>query len=125
MKLLVVEDEARIASFLRKGFTSRGYGVDCAATGNEALEHALDGTAYDVMLLDLGLPDLDGLEVLARLRARGWRIPVVVLTARAEDRERSLALGVKDFLVKPVPFRELEARVRACADLGDDREVHL
>jgi two-component system copper resistance phosphate regulon response regulator CusR len=125
LRLLVVEDEERIASFLHKGFTSRGYSVDCVATGSEALAHALDGSTYHLLLLDLGLPDLDGLEVLERLRARGCRVPVIVLTARSEDRDRTLALGVDDFLVKPVPFAELLALVRARTELGDDREPHL
>ncbi len=114
MKLLVVEDEARIAAFLEKGLTAHGYAVEWAATGAEALRL---GVAPDVALviLDLKLPDLDGLDVLAGLRERGAMMPVLILSARAQldDRVRGLDLGADDYLAKPFAFEELLAKVRA------------
>lgn len=114
MKLLVVEDEERIASFLHKGLTAHGYAVEWASTGGEALRL---GTSPDIALviLDLKLPDLDGLEVLAKLREQGVTVPVLILSARAQvaDRVRGLELGADDYLMKPFAFEELLARVRA------------
>ena len=114
MRLLVVEDEARIASFLVRGLRAQGYAVEHVATGEEALAGARD-PELDLMILDLGLPDIDGTEVLRRLRERGTRLPVLVLTARGEvgDRVESLDLGADDYLVKPFAFDELLARIRA------------
>jgi len=114
VKLLVVEDEERIASFLDKGLTAHGYAVEWASTGAEALRL---GTGPDVALviLDLKLPDLDGFEVLAGLREQGVTVPVLILSARAQvaDRVRGLDLGADDYLAKPFAFDELLARVRA------------
>jgi DNA-binding response OmpR family regulator len=114
VKLLVVEDEARIAAFLKKGLTAHGYAVEWASTGAEALRLAV---APDIALviLDLKLPDLDGLDVLAGLRERGAMMPVLILSARGEvdDRVRGLDLGADDYLAKPFAFEELLARVRA------------
>jgi DNA-binding response OmpR family regulator len=114
MKLLVVEDEARIAAFLAKGLTAHGYAVEWASTGAEGLRL---GVAPDVglVILDLKLPDLDGLEVLAGLRERGSMVPVLILSARGrvDDRVRGLDLGADDYLAKPFAFEELLARVRA------------
>jgi two-component system, OmpR family, response regulator len=114
MKLLVVDDEERIASFLHKGLTACGYAVERASTGAEALRR---GTGPDIALviLDLKLPDLDGLDVLAALRERGVTIPVLILSARAQiaDRVSGLDLGADDYLAKPFAFEELLARVRA------------
>jgi DNA-binding response OmpR family regulator len=114
MRLLVVEDEARIASFLVRGLRAQGYAVDHVATGGEALSGARD-PELDLMILDLGLPDMDGTEVLRRVRESGSRLPILVLTARGEvgDRVESLDLGADDYLVKPFAFDELLARVRA------------
>jgi two-component system, OmpR family, response regulator len=114
MRLLVVEDEARIASFLVKGLSAQGYGVDAATTGSEALARARD-PGLDLVILDLGLPDVDGLEVLRQLRREGWQLPVIILTARAgvEGLVEGLALGADDYLTKPFAFDELVARVRA------------
>ena len=112
MTLLIVEDEDRIASFLIKGLTARGYCVDHAASGGEAVERLTSGM-YDLVLLDLGLPDLNGLEVLRRLRSSGITVPVIVLTARRDAREEGLALGADDFLVKPLSFADLLDRVHA------------
>jgi DNA-binding response OmpR family regulator len=112
MKLLLVEDEPRIASFLIKGLTARGFSVDHAATGSEGLELAGED-GVDLMLLDLGLPDIDGLEVLRDVRARGLTFPVIILTAREGDREAGLRLGADEFLVKPLAFSRVLEHVRA------------
>lgn len=112
--ILVVEDEELIASFLEKGLRAHGYGVVWVRNGREALERsALEDIS--LVILDLGLPDLDGLEVLRGLRERGNTVPVLVLSARARvaDRVQGLNLGADDYLVKPFAFEELLARVRA------------
>lgn len=111
----MVEDEDRIARFLAKGLRTQGYEVDCVGTGAEALARATaDKAAYDLAVLDLGLPDLDGLDVLRGLRERGVLMPVIVLTARTEptDRAQASELGASDYLLKPVPFGEFLGRVR-------------
>jgi DNA-binding response OmpR family regulator len=115
MRVLVVEDEMRIAGFLVKGLTASGYRVDHSATGTEALSRLCDEGDYDLVLLDLGLPDLDGLEVLSTLRARGMTMPVIVLTARQPDREEGVRRGADEYLVKPLAFQELLKRVQALA----------
>jgi DNA-binding response OmpR family regulator len=114
VKLLVVEDEERIASFLDKGLTAHGYAVEWASTGAEALRLGA-GPDIALVILDLKLPDLDGLEVLAKMREQGVTVPVLILSARAQvaDRVRGLELGADDYLMKPFAFEELLARVRA------------
>ena len=114
MKLLVVEDEDRVASFLVKGLRANGYGVDWVSTGRDALRRAVDADVC-MVILDLGLPDLDGLEVLESLRKRGATVPVLVLSARGRvnDRVKGLDLGADDYLAKPFAFEELLARIRA------------
>jgi DNA-binding response OmpR family regulator len=114
MRLLVVEDEARIASFLVKGLSDQGYCVECVATGAAALERGRD-PELDLLILDLGLPDMDGLEVLRELRKEGRWLPVIIVTARGEveDRVEGLNIGADDYLTKPFAFDELLARVRA------------
>jgi len=114
MKILVVEDEARIASFLLKGLRAEGYVVEHATTGSEALAIARNSD-LSLVVLDLGLEDLDGTDVLRRLRAAGSYVPVVVLTARGDiaDRVDTLDLGADDYLTKPFAFAELVARIRA------------
>jgi two-component system, OmpR family, response regulator len=114
MKILVVEDEDRIASFLDKGLTAYGFVVERVATGRAALAAGCD-PEFDLAILDLGLPDLDGIEVLRRWRREGNEVPVIVLTARdkVSDRIRGLDLGADDYLPKPFAFKELLARVRA------------
>jgi two-component system response regulator MprA len=115
MKLLVVEDETRIASFLRRGLSDQGYQVECVGTGAEALERGRDPD-LDLLILDLGLSDMDGLDVLRKLRGEGRRVSVLILTARGEVRDRveGLNLGADDYLTKPFEFHEFLARVRAC-----------
>jgi DNA-binding response OmpR family regulator len=112
MKVLVVEDEGKIASFIVKGLSSAGYETEHVTTGGEAVERAADA---DVMVLDLGLPDTDGLDVIRAIRERDLETQVIVLTARAEltDRVLGLELGADDYLVKPFAFEELLARIRA------------
>ncbi len=114
MKLLVVEDEERVASFLVKGLRAHGYGVEWVSTGHEALRRAVDAD-ISLVILDLGLPDLDGLKVLESLRERGGTVPVLVLSARGrvDDRVKGLDLGADDYLAKPFAFEELLARIRA------------
>jgi DNA-binding response OmpR family regulator len=114
VKLLVVEDEQRVASFLVKGLRAHGYGVEWVSTGRDALQRAADADV-SLVILDLGLPDLDGLEVLESLRERGATVPVLVLSARGrvDDRVKGLDLGADDYLAKPFAFEELLARIRA------------
>jgi len=119
VRILVVEDEARVRSFVRRGLTEAGMAVDEAAEGDAALERALS-VPYDAIVLDLMLPGRGGLEVLCELRERGCRSPVLVLTARdaVEDRVRGLYAGADDYLVKPFAFAELLARLRALLRRG-------
>jgi DNA-binding response OmpR family regulator len=114
MTLLIVEDEERVASFLEKGLRGHGYDVEWARCGREALRQA-ERPDISFVILDLGLPDLDGLDVLEGLRARGSTVPVLVLTARGGvyDKVKGLDLGADDYLGKPFAFSELVARVRA------------
>lgn len=114
MKLLVVEDEERVASFLHKGLRAHGYDVEWVQTGQDALRRLMD-PGISLVILDLGLPDLDGLDVLEGLRGRGSAVPVLVLSARGrvDDRVTGLNLGADDYLGKPFAFEELLARVRA------------
>jgi DNA-binding response OmpR family regulator len=114
MKLLIVEDEQRVASFLDKGLRAHGYTVEWVQTGQDALRRLAD-SGISLVILDLGLPDLDGLDVLENLRQRGSAVPVLVLSARGRigDRVKGLNLGADDYLGKPFAFEELLARVRA------------
>jgi DNA-binding response OmpR family regulator len=114
VNLLIVEDEELIASFIKKGLRAHGYGVEWVRTGRQGLERAAEAD-ISLVILDLGLPDLDGLQVLEGLRERGATVPVLVLSARArvDDRVAGLNLGADDYLVKPFAFEELLARVRA------------
>jgi two-component system response regulator QseB len=114
MRLLLVEDDAMIGESVRKGMQQDGFAVDWVQDGRAA-ELALETNLYDTLLLDLGLPRKDGLEVLASLRRRGNPIPVLVLTARdaVADRVKGLDAGADDYLVKPFDLEELAARIRA------------
>jgi DNA-binding response OmpR family regulator len=114
MRVLVVEDDDAIRSFLVRGLTEEGFAVDQAADGDEARFKAAD-PAYDLLVLDLILPGVNGLTVLQELRAQGRTVPVLVLTARdaVSDRIRGLDSGADDYLVKPFAFDELLARIRA------------
>jgi DNA-binding response OmpR family regulator len=114
MKILLVEDEERIASFLVTGLEAHGYAVEHVATGAEALA-GLRRDTPDLIVLDLALPDIDGLDVLRSLREEKRRVSVIILTARADvdDLVDGLDLGADDYLTKPFAFDELLARVRA------------
>jgi len=114
MRLLLVEDDARLAQAVRAWMAHGGIDVDWI-TGGREVEAALRSHAYDWVVLDLGLPDADGDQVLGGLREAGFGLPVIVMTAReqVQDRVRLLDLGADDFLVKPVHLDELAARLRA------------
>jgi two-component system OmpR family response regulator len=114
MRLLVVEDESRLALLLKRGLEEQGYAVDVSGDGAEALWLASE-TPYDTIVLDVMLPSLDGLELTRRLRAKRQWTPVLLLTARdaIDDRVSGLDAGADDYLVKPFSFAELVARVRA------------
>jgi DNA-binding response OmpR family regulator len=119
-RILIVEDEARIASFVEKGLKANGYVITVADRGTEGLSMARAG-GFDLVILDLGLPDRDGMEVLEELRDRDSRLPVIILTARegVSDTVRGLDAGANDYITKPFSFEELLARVRA--RLREDR----
>lgn len=117
MKLLVVEDEAKTGEYLQQGLTEAGFVVDLARNGVDGLHLATTGD-YDLLVLDVMLPDLDGWQVVQSLRAAACAVPVLFLTARDSvgDRVKGLELGADDYLVKPFAFAELLARVRTrCA----------
>lgn len=120
MRILVAEDDRPVASFLKKGLEAEHYAVDIVPDGQEALYMA-EEYDYDLVLLDLVLPKMDGLQVLQRIRNRKKNLPVLVLTGRSrvEDRVKGLDLGADDYMVKPFAFRELTARVRALLRRGD------
>lgn len=119
LRILVVEDELKIARALREGLESEGFEVSLAATGEEGFFLA-SSQSFDVLILDRILPGRDGLEILAALRSKGLLTPVLVLTGRAsvEDRVEGLDAGADDYLVKPFAFPELLARVRALSRRG-------
>ncbi len=114
VRVLVVEDDRKLASVIRQGLKEQGFSVDVCGDGRSGLGAALS-TEYDALLLDVMLPGQDGFEVLRELRRRGSRVPVLVLTARSsvEDRVHGLDLGADDYLPKPFDFNELLARLRA------------
>jgi DNA-binding response OmpR family regulator len=114
MRLLIVEDEPGIVDFVCQGLGEAGYAVDAARDGQEGLDYAL-AAEYDLMVIDIMLPKLDGLHLLRALRDRGIKTPVLLLTARGnvEDRVAGLDAGADDYLTKPFAFPELLARLRA------------
>jgi heavy metal response regulator len=114
MRLLVVEDEQKVASFIKKGLEEEGYAVDVGADGEEGLAMGL-ARVHDLIILDIRLPKMDGLRVLQALRQDNVTVPVLLLTVRAtiEDKVLGLDAGADDYLTKPFAFQELVARVRA------------
>ncbi len=114
MRVLVVEDDKKIATFVVKGLKQSGFAADHAADGEEGLFMA-QSVNYDVAIVDLMLPKLDGLSLIQKLRAKGSRVPVLILSAKAsvEDRVKGLQAGGDDYLTKPFAFSELLARVQA------------
>ncbi|WP_110240003.1 response regulator transcription factor [Nocardioides gilvus] len=135
--ILIVEDEARIAAFVAKGLTAEGHLTTVRTDGPTGLDEALSG-AHDLVVLDIGLPGMDGFEVLDQLRAQGSTVPVIVLTARdsVTDTVAALEGGADDYMAKPFRFAELLARVRvrlrqgqstqgASQDTLDAGQVHL
>ena len=125
MRVLVVEDERKVASFIGQGLTEEGHTVDVALDGAQALDLALGGPPYDLIVLDVMLPRRDGLNVLKTLRDRRVPSPVLLLTARdsVPDKVTGLDLGADDYLTKPFAFEEFLARARALLRRGSDQRT--
>ncbi len=119
MRILLAEDDSVLADGLTRSLRQSGYAIDCVKNGQDA-DLALSTQDFDLLILDLGLPKLSGLEVLRRLRARNSHLPVLILTAgdSVEQRVKGLDLGADDFMAKPFALSELEARVRALTRRG-------
>lgn len=119
MRILIAEDDSILADGLTRSLRNNGYAVDAVSDG-AAADSALSAQEFDLLILDLGLPRLSGLEVLGKLRARNSRLPVLILTAAdsIEQRVKGLDLGADDYMAKPFSLSELEARVRALARRG-------
>ncbi len=126
MKLLLAEDDMVLRDGLTRSLQQAGYAVDSAKNGLDA-DHALSFQNYDLLILDLGLPKLDGFEVLKRFRAHDQATPVLILTAKdaVEDRVAGLDLGADDYLTKPFDLAELEARVRALVRRGQGAHSNI
>ena len=121
MRVLVVEDERKISTYLKRGLEEQGYAVDTAFTGREALDWA-EAAPYDIIILDILLPEMDGVTVCRELRKRDDRTPILMLTARdgVDDRVNGLDAGADDYLVKPFALKELLARLRAMSRRNAD-----
>ena len=126
MRVLIVEDEVKTASFLRRGLTENGYVVDVAHNGEDGLHLALTGD-YELIILDVMLPERSGWSLIAEMRRQGRETPTLFLTARdaVEDRIKGLELGADDYLVKPFAFSELLARVRTILRRGPLRQPEV
>ena len=127
MRILVVEDERKVAGFIRQGLEEEGHAVEVAADGATALDLLLGAPPWDLVVLDVMLPKRDGLDVLKTLRRRGLTTPVLVLTARdaVADKVAGLDLGADDYLTKPFAFEEFLARVRALLRRGTDQRTSV
>lgn len=125
MRVLLVEDEFKVAQFIKKGLQQDHLAVDLAADGEEAL-YLTEAGEYDLIILDLMLPKVSGLSVLATVRKKNPKVPILILTAKTsiEDRVRGLEIGSDDYLIKPFAFAELKARVRALLR-REWREINL
>jgi DNA-binding response OmpR family regulator len=121
MRVLLAEDDPRMARLIARGLREQAYAVDVAADGDEAL-YKVEINDYDIVILDVMLPKRDGFEVCRELRQKRWRRPILLLTARdaVEDRVRGLDLGADDYLTKPFAFKELMARLRALLRRSDE-----
>jgi len=121
MRVLLVEDDRTVSSFIRRGLVQEGFSVDVSRDGRDAFHQALH-QPYDVIVLDVLIPFMDGFEVLGQIRKQGCRVPVLILSAKdgVEDRIRGLNVGADDYLVKPFSFAELVARIRALLRRGSD-----
>jgi DNA-binding response OmpR family regulator len=126
MRILVVEDEKKVASFIKKGLQQEGYAVDAVHDGQEALQSAM-AFDYDLIILDLMLPKRLGMDVLRELRAKKPNLSVLVLTAKGalEDKVAGLDAGADDYLIKPFAFAELSARIRALLRRGTQENTRL
>lgn len=126
MRILIVEDEQKTGDYLKQGLSEAGFMVDLVRDGTDGLHQALTED-YDLLILDVMLPGLDGWEVLQQVRQEGKQMPVLFLTARDQikDRVKGLELGADDYLVKPFAFSELLARVRTLLRRGKNKEPEL
>ncbi len=125
MKALIVEDEVKVSDFIKKGLIEEGFEVDVAYNGLEALKY-LNDNKYNVVILDIMLPELDGNEVLKRMREKGDETPVIMLTAKDEldDKVKSFEIGCDDYITKPFSFEELLLRIKAILRRkGGEKEV--
>jgi DNA-binding response OmpR family regulator len=120
MQILIIEDEEKIANFLRRGLKEECYAVDIARDGEEAL-YKFDNIEYDLVIIDLMLPKVDGLTVCRKIRISNTNIPIIILTAKdsIEDKIKGLDWGADDYMVKPFSFSELSARIRALLRRGN------
>jgi DNA-binding response OmpR family regulator len=114
MRVLIIEDECKIAAYMKRGLEEQGYAVDNVYTGSEALDW-IEATSYDIIILDIMLPEVDGFTICHQVRERGNRTPILMLTARdaVDDRVNGLDAGADDYLIKPFALKELLARLRA------------
>ena len=121
MRLLLVEDDRMLADGIKQGLATAGYVVDAVGSAEEALD-ALTSDEFDAAIIDIGLPNMDGMELTQRLRQRGQDMPVLMLTARdaLQDRVQGLDAGADDYMVKPFDLPELLARLRALPSPGTD-----
>ena len=126
MRVLIIEDEEKVAEFIRKGLQQEGYAVDVVRDGKEGAYQG-ENFDYDAVILDLMLPKLPGLEVLKKIRARHLNLPILILTAKGsvEDKVTGLDRGASDYLVKPFAFAELSARIRALLRRGAQESTIL
>lgn len=124
MRILVVEDQRKLAAFLRKGLTESGYSTDLAETASTA-DELIASNPYDLIILDIGLPDSNGIDFAKKIRSEGYGGPIIMLTALAgtKDKVRGLDAGADDYLTKPFEFEELLARVRALLRRKESQSV--